>query len=732
MGSVGEERAARIVVLAATVWFALAVAWGLFSTIGGGHWAIAGSRGIMADNMLTWGIWGGVREYHAIRPLPQEYYVHHPWGTYWVIGLLMKVFGRHAFVPRLEPVLMSIACPPLLYGIGRVMWGPIPGALASLAFVVCPIALGFGAFPGFEVPLNFGVLLTTWGYVRFQERWKRRWMAVSLAGVVWSVNSDWESCVFLGVVLGVLLVTSYFLPRWFGRVDARRFGQWWSLAVIVCVLTVFAYIAYVKKIGNLDEFLNQETKRENGNELPLAQVLEVRSYWIDVSFTPLAITIGKIAAPIFAIRLLFARRPLEVFPLAILAMAAFEYVHFKNGADVHTFWPLPFAPYWALSVGVLGKVALDLARFTIARLPVSVPRDAASFGVLGCVGLLPLVILPDGIRGMNYARITGGRYNDRGRRIFQDADKSEAAAWFSHRMVDQSRVLVHASMHSTWAIDWALRRPTTGVDGVPTRTRPGDDRYVLVDMGFMKPADQQKMASDFHIVALNQYALVDRTAPAAPADGYVFDVREPNALEWYLYGPEPVRTPRADPWRTWELRDEFGQTPNPPPPLDVDPSSLEDLRIAHNVALATGDAARAEHFQAALVARLDSATASKFTDGTILLGEHFANGVAPMLDLYFQAGGPAAVDDLQFDIKSFVQSAPMGSLVPPDPKVKAAGMPVLVPPRLWKAGYIYADHTEIRHRPGRELFTGFFANGPESSRPKIVGGGDELLLLTVH
>ena len=43
-------------------------------------------------------------------------------------------------------------------------------------------------------------------------------------------------------------------------------------------------------------------------------------------------------------------------------MATVEYVHFKNGADVHTFWPLPFAPYWALSVGVLARTLLDLAR----------------------------------------------------------------------------------------------------------------------------------------------------------------------------------------------------------------------------------------------------------------------------------------------------------------------------------------------------------------------------------
>ena len=420
MPSGREQRVATAVVVVATVWFALALCWGVGATPGGGHSSIVGSRGIMAENMLTWGIWGGVREYTLEAPTPQLYYAHHPWGTYWVITLLMKVFGRHAFVPRLEPLLMSVATPALLYGIGRALWGPVPGALAALGYVVLPIALAFGTFPGFEVPLVFGCLLTTWGYLRFQQRWQRRWLAVSLAGVLWSVNTDWEACLFLGAVLGTLLLAGYFMPNWFGRVSTRRFGQWWSLTVIAAVLTVLAYFAYTNHIGLLDDLLGSEIKRE-GNQAPLRQVLEGRRYWIDLSFTPVAIAVGKIALPVFLFRLLVLRRPLEIFPLAILLMATIEYVHFKNGADVHTFWPLPFAPYWALSLGVLARTALDIADVVMLRIekvPPGLTKEAISLGVFGVLGLLPLLVLPDGIRGFYYARITGGRYSDRGRRIF--------------------------------------------------------------------------------------------------------------------------------------------------------------------------------------------------------------------------------------------------------------------------------------------------------------------------
>ncbi len=730
------ERVAKIVVIASTVWLALAVTWGLFGPIGGGHWAIVASRGIMADNMVTWGLWGPVREYALSRPTPQAYYVHHPWGTYWVIGALAKVFGRHPFVPRLEPVFMCVACPPLLYGIGRALWGPVPGALAALAYAVLPIVLAFGNFPGFEGPLNFGVLLTTWGYVRFQQKWRRRWMAVSLAGMLWGINSDWEAGLFVGAVLGTLLVTSFFLPRWFGRVDARRFGQWWAFSFCIVVLTVFAYIAYVKHIGAVDEFLNQEAKREKGNDQALRQVLDGRRYWIDVSFTPLAVVVGKIAAPIFLFRLLLLRRPLEIFPLAILLMATVEYVHFKNGADVHTFWPLPFAPYWALSVGVVAKTVLDIAGWVVARLAVIPPvltKDAIAFGVFGAIGLLPLLVLPDGIRGLYYARTTGGRFNDRGRRIFQDVDKSEASAWLASRMTAPSRVQVHTSMHGTWAIDWAIRRPTAPADGAPARSTNGEDRYLLTDLAFMKVADQVRMARDFHMVAVGQFVLIDRAAPPAPADGYVFEAREPRPLEWYFVsGTEPIRTVRPDPWYTWELRDEFGQTPNPPPPFDPPPAGLDDLRIAHNAALATGDAARANDLQARLQAKIDPQAATKYTDGTLLLGEVFTPGVAPTLDVYFQASGPAASDEEQFDIQAFVERAPLLSMVEADNRPKATAMPLVIPPRLWKPGFIYVDHTEIRHRPGRERYVGFFVGGPEAARPRPLDGARDVPLLTLR
>ena len=351
--------------------------------------------------------------------------------------------------------------------------------------------------------------------------------------------------------------------------------------------------------------------------------------------------------------------------------------------------------------------------------------------VLGSIGFLPLLILPDGVRGLAYARATGGRFNDRGRRIFQDVDKSAACEWMTARMEAGTRVQIHTSMHAAWGIDWALRRPTVAVDEPPTHAPTGTDRYFLADLAFMNAAAQVRMANEFHLVVVGQYALLDRAAPFAPADGYSFDVREPTPLEWYFVGgSDPLRTVRPDPWYTWELREQFGQSPNPPP-TDGAPETLDEIRIAHNAALSAHDGARAEELQKRLVSGLHGRTAT-FTDGTRLLGERFSHGVAPVLDLFFLAAGPAAGDDTQFDIKSVIEQAPLLSLVEADNKVKAVGMPLAIPPRLWKAGFIYVDHTEIRHRPGREIYTGFFVGGNDETRPKEIDGDNEIPLLTLR
>ncbi len=728
------DRVARAVVLVATIWMGVATSWGLFAIVGNGHEAVVSARSIIAENMNTWGIWGPVRDYTLQKPGPDLYYAHHPWGTFWIIAAFAKVLGRHPYVPRLVSILMSMGIPPLLYGIGRALWGTVPGALAALAYAVLPITLAFGNFPGFEGQLNFACLLTTWGYLRFVDGWRRRWMAVSLAGVLLAVNTDWEACIFLGIVLAVLSVAAFFVsPRWVRRYDVPRFGQWAGMSVFIMVATLAAYLGYFEHIDAIPGLISQEAKRSRGNEFALGAVLLSRAYWIDVCFTPVAVMVGKLALPVFALRLFLMRRVNEVFPLAILVMSVIQYVKFKNGADVHIYWPLPFAPYWALSLGVLAEAAMGAAR----RLPARIfwgadPRAFVRAAALATFGSLALLILPDGIAGLHYARATGGRFNEKGAPMLQDKDKTQAMEWMSRTMAPGTSVLVHDGLKVVWAQEWAVHRPVRGLKDVAVPlTAPGDsERYFAADLRFLSMAEQRKLFDQFHVVAVGPYVYADRREPRAPAEGYVFEEREPTPLEWYLRSPtEPVRTIVPDEYYTWELRDALGQQPNPFP--QAPPRTSEQLRIAHNVAVAQGDDARAKEIEGALVATLDRSVETIFTSGVRLLGQHFARGVAPELSLYFESGGPLD-NEYMFVVTSTVLSPRLFSLVEADEKRKQAGLPFWISPRLWKRGYLYAEHCDIRQRPGRERFMGEFglwkAAAPRTA-PRPTAGPPQVPLL---
>jgi hypothetical protein len=720
------------IVAGATAWLALAISWGIASPPSSGHAAVVASRGIIAENILKWHIWAPVREYTLVAPSSGQIYADHPFGTYWLIALFFRIFGSHAYVPRLQAVMLSVAVPPLLYGIGRSLWGPMQGALCALAYVVLPLVLAFGSFPGFEVPLVFGVLVTTWGYVRFAEKWQSRWLLVSLAGVLWTLNVDWQGAVFLGTALGSLMVTSMLLPRWFGRPPARPFGQWWALAASIACAILLAYGAYIFHIDAIDRLLSQKALRERGSDMPLLDVLQARGYWIDSAFTPIAVTAGKIALPVFAWRVVFLKKTREIFPLAILVMAAITYAHFKNGADAHFYWPLPFAPYWALSVGVLTQSVLDLGASMRRRRGIEDPKGDWDRATFGAVGLVLLMMLPDAIRAIPYGKATGGRFNDRGRRIFQDMDKTVAVTWMGERMDPSSTAQIHGSMHSTWANDWALHRPLVPNDnGSPTRAAHAQDRYYLADLAFVGADDQHKVfASGLHIDVVGQFLMADRVAPYSPADGYVFDTREPNALEWYLSnGVDPIRTVRADPWYTWEIRHLFQQSPNPRP--EGEPRTLDQIRIAHNIAVEDGDHERADRYAAALTAQLATFVATKFSDGTQLLGDRFVPGVAPVLEVYFRAGGPTHDED-QFDLESVVEHRPLVSLLAADEKIRTIGRPMFPCPKEWTAGFFYVSRTEIRKRPGQETYLGFFTAPEKVPPPAPLDGSSKIRLLTLR
>ncbi|WP_437285889.1 ArnT family glycosyltransferase [Sorangium sp. So ce406] len=741
-----ETRAALAVTAIATAWFALAAAWEMFGPILAGHYASSAGVGIIAENMLRWKIVGPVWEYTASRPPPEMYYCHHPWGIFWTTAGFMKVFGRHDVLCRLPAVLLSAATPPLLYALGRSIYRPAAGAAAAAAFVVLPITLSFANLNALEVPVMAWTLLGLFGYVRMTQTSRRRYLAVSALGLALGMHADWPAFVLTGGLLVFGAIRAYLLPkRAFGPVHERRYAQWWVLTAFTAALTAALYLALFHHAGKLGDLLASYGFRSSGNSEPLSKVLASRRYWIELSFTPIAIAAGKLGAIVCAGRLALLRREHDALPLLYLATATVQYVVFRQGADIHIFWPHYFGAYFALAAAALVDTgAALLERATAARHVGPSATSAAPSPAWPALAALALWLAPlaavlrDGLPALRYARETGGRFNERGHLIDSDGAKTAFLRWLAPRLPGDAAVELHEGMKATWAQVWALGGRVVRTSRPAPRQEPPRGAY-LADTRFMLDRDQATLARRFDITAVGPFwalgaaagAHVDADVPRARGiEAFSFREREPGLLAWYLVsGTEPEREIVPDPFLTWELRAHFGQPAAPPATA---PETLEQKRIAHNIALAAGDGARA----AALLAEISAALAplgARFDDGTELLGTTFHEGARSLLTIFVRAGGPAA-DDVALAVRSrVVERAPLSTTMA-DPVTREVGLPTAISPQRWRTGFLYADPVPIRKRPGTEVFWASMRAREPGRAPRLVdrGGASEVEVLRLR
>ena len=701
------DRAGAAIAVVACTWFFVAAAWEMFGPFDAGHDAATASIGIAAVEMSRWGLLAPVVHFLPQAPTNADLYCHHPWGVFWVTAVLVKLLGPHDWVLRLAPISMSAATPPLIFFAARRLWGTPAAGLSAAAFTVTPLAVAFADFNALEVPVMFGLALTIWAWIRFRESWRRRYLWISLLGLAHALNSDWPAFVFTGIMLGFgLLRGTLFARRWYEPVDQRRFWLGWALTAGLAAAVGLFYLGALHHLGQLEPLLRQAEARSSGSDLPLAEVLAARRHWIELSFTPVGIALGKLAVPILVVRVVLLRRDLEALPLAVLVMAVVQYVVFKQGADVHVFWPQYFALYLAYAVGALvASLSTVVCRLLARWGRIRRWAPAAAF----VVGLAPLVVMfPDAVSTLRYARRTGKRFDDGWRLLHQDADKIALARRLSSRLPAGQPVALHVGMKPSWALEWALRHPVRTVRFMP---QPGFT--MLVDSRFAQP--------DL-LIALGQRASVQAFGPfwvarAAPHPdaliGFRITREEPSAWRRYFVDAhDPSFGFEPDPLWTWELRVHLSLSPNPiPSPASSGrgPEALAragddggHLRIAHNMAIASGDESRAAQLRQQLEARLHPIACGRPAAGLTLLGYEWLPSVAPRLRVYVLAAGPTP-HPWQAHVTSRVLRRPWSTVSPPH-AIRQVGMPFPLPSTLFRAGFIYASESEIREQPGIERY----------------------------
>jgi hypothetical protein len=717
--------------VAASLWFAFAAAWGLFGVVPAGHLG-AGSAGnaMAAEQILRWKIlYPAWNWYETAAPPKAGYICHHPFGQYYIYVVFLWLLGHHDFVVRLPAVLMSIAIPPLLYGMAKERWGAASGAVAAVAYSVVPIALGFSSYMNLETVCIFGALVFFWGHSRHMTTARKRYLAASLFGLLVTCSGDWVGYVMVAPLLGWSFLRAFVLPaRLTPRFRLKPYARWWALSIAVVAATSILWIALFFRADAIADWLAQGTARGGGEAAKLHDVLEARKNWIDFCFTPLAIRLGKLAAPVCLLRVLLFRRDEEVYSLSLLFGAVFQYVAFKQGADVHIFWPHYFAPYYALALAQATHL-VGLASGWVAGRWAPGRRALVAVWVGMFVGLLPSVAMArDAMKSVWVWRQTGGRYDDNGAPIRSNADFLEVIeqVLFPNAPL-HSRTACHASAGWGWEQQWAMQGNCDNA-GPPLAAKPDSHVFWVGRGSALRSAEAQKFSGEAHVRVYGDLWVVDQRERAAPLDAFSMNEREPNLFEWLWVNPtERVRrvSDHPDPWLTWEWRVHVGQQAPQPP---AEPKTLAETRIAHNAAVARGDAAAAERWRERIDAQLDRQLNARFGDNLRLVGVRVIEGAEPRVEAWFEATGTQA-GDAALAVHSSILGSGRWSLIPPDSVDRQMISVSSIPMKLWRTGFLYVVEVDLNHRIGREQYTASWVSIDGSPPPRRSDGKLETVLV---
>jgi 4-amino-4-deoxy-L-arabinose transferase-like glycosyltransferase len=707
-----EERIAAVIAAAAILSIFLVGLWGLGGVFPDGHFASQANVGVIGLNMWRYGTPYAFWPFLEQAPPIRDAYMHHPLGLFWDAALALKIFGVHNWALRLPAVAIVTLTAFFLYRTGRAIWGPLPGALAAVAFVSLPITLGYANYLDLEQPLMLGCIVATWGYARFRQTERDRYALASIAGFVFATLHDWEAFIWGAALLAFVFFRAFVIPRgWLVPVDSRKTARWWGGMVAAGALTLAITVGMMIHADRVTDVFGTYGIRSAGRDLPLAQVLQARHVRIELMFTALGIALGKLALPIMVARFVARRAELELLPLFILLMSVVQYVHFKQGADIHIFWPHPFALYFGLAAGVLAATVRDGWSWLAPRIPRRLPprlRSPLGAGVVGAivVALPVLLVARDGASLLRLGRESGGRFMEVN--LPSEIDQAIAVRWFLAGYPPAERIAFHGSVPKHWNLSWESG-PRQAAWQQPIA--PASPRLYALDARTTSDGELREAARRYHVRAVGWLWVMDRAEPPAPLDALSFDEHDPSLLESLWHGAtEPIRRVVPDPFATWEWRKLLGQPAIAP---TTAPVTRDQLRIAHNIAVSNKDAASAARLRRELVSRLNLPVTAKWSPALELLGVDHHQGAARTFTPYVLAGpGPKCA---KITIKAHVTRRRFLSTLPVDPDDHDIAPLPPIRCELWQEGHIYSAPTVYRHRAGHEQFSLGWAGAPKGA-----------------
>jgi hypothetical protein len=331
-------------------------------------------------------------------------------------------------------------------------------------------------------------------------------------------------------------------------------------------------------------------------------------------------------------------------------------------------------------------------------------------------------------------RRTGGRYDDNGSIIRSHIDLISVVKQviLPHTVRGMSMDTNGSAMWG-WEHQWAWQGLNSNA-GLPLSSAKQVATHPFwIGRGSGLMADEQnKVVAAGHVRIYGDTWVVDQREPVGPIDAYSMNEREPGFFEWLFFdgGTELHREAgkEPDPWLTWEWRVHLGQDATPP---SGEPKTLDEMRIAHNIAIERGDEAAAERWREKIDAAIDRTVNAKFDEWANLIGVRVIGGVQPRIETWFEAT-EAPNGDGQFSVRSVMIGKSRWSLIPRPTQDRDMAWAPSLPTKLWRKGFIYRTETIMNHRIGFEQYLGHWATRDGSVAPRRLDHHAETTLAIVE
>jgi hypothetical protein len=652
----------------ATLFFAGACLWEAWGIPDCGHYCSTAQVAMGGINMMRWKIFGAVP--HLTREVPpiSQYYAHHPYGVFASAAVFTKVLGMSPFAMRATGIVHGVLTPVVLYRVLLRLGSRTAAGVATLVFVLVPIDLAFARFGNLEGVAIFWGLVFSCGTLELLHGWRKRYIVVSCLGALGAAHADWIGALFVLTVIALVFVTGFLRgakQRW----DYRTMS-YWLLASLLGAGTLVFYVMSLQKNGQLVDLISVYGARSSGSELPIASVFSPRRMlWIHWTLPLYALWLAPLGAAFAAIR--WIRRDVRsAIALGWFVMATVQYFLFKQGADIHVFWPHYYGVCIAFGAAEVAELAL--------RLPTRAQPLALLAGLV-----FALVLGREGLVQLRQSRITSGRFDEGGNFVDSMREHAIAARWAYDRLPREFNVSVHASIPPAPHLSYAAKRP---LEISPTGSaRPEErTRYTLFDRRAM--------------------SIADRASASRGAVAYRWTVRAPNAFEWLtLVGTEPMFVPsdEVDAYATWELLSELGRTT----PALTEPSDPRDLRVYSNYLQEAGDADGAARFR---TRALEGATPCSLpmAPGITLVGYRAEELGGTYATLYFATDASFTAGTASFSMRSKVIAPPRLWTSAIDHFERDIPPPKMLQCEAWKPNHLYQIAFKIPKRIGLEEYHG--------------------------